>query len=209
MKRLNTNSRSLILVLGLIVTTQLLPANVHAQRAVQPFKLPIPTGWTTEEFPLPPDFAPTFTYRGVEEIRFHTGWGDSTSKGYWSYAYLWWLDGAPQITEAVLTQNLTAYYDGLVGRNITSRKIPAAKVIPTVVAIKQSKVKGNDKATFTGTVKMLDYMTQRPMVLNAIIHLKDAGKRAKTAVIIEVSPQTVGGEVWRLLDQVPDGFSVQ
>lgn len=209
MKRFNTNSTSLILVLSLMVAAQLLSVGAHAQRAVQPFKLPIPGGWTTEEFSLPPDFAPTFTYRGVEEIRFHPGWGDSTSKGYWSYAYLWWLDGAPEVTEAVLTQNLTAYYDGLVGRNITSRKIPAAKVIPTVVAIKKAKLKGSDKATFTGTVKMLDYMTRRPMVLNAVIHLKDAGKRTKTAVIIEVSPQAVGGEVWKLLDQVPEGFVVQ
>jgi len=208
MKRFNTNSRFLVFMLSLLVTAQWLPTGVQAQRAVQPFKLPIPAGWTTEEFPLPPDFAPTFNYRGVEEIRFHPGWGDSTSKGYWSYAYLWWLDGTPEVTEAALTKNLTAYYEGLVGRNITSRKIPAAKVIPTVVAVKKAKLKGSDKATFTGTVKMLDYMTQRPMVLNAIIHLKDAGKPGKTAVIIEVSPQAPGGEVWKLLDQVPDGFKV-
>ena len=196
-------------VLILLTSLQFMSTGVQAQATSTSFKLPIPAGFTTEEFPLPPDFAPTFTFKGVEEIRFHPGWGDSTSKGYWSYTYLWWLEGTPAINETALTSNLKAYYDGLVGRNITSRKIPAEKVVPTVVSIKKARSKGNDKATFTGTVSMLDYMTQRPMVLHAVIHVKDAGKSGKTAVIIEVSPQQTGGDVWKQLDEVPDGFSLQ
>lgn len=209
MKYLNSSLPAYVVALILLASFQCISPGVQAQAPSASFKLPIPTGFTTEEFPLPPDFAPTFTYKGVEEIRFHPGWGDSTSKGYWSYTYLWWLEGTPVINEAALTSNLKAYYDGLVGRNITSRKIPAEKVVPTVVSIKEARSKGNDKATFTGTVSMLDYMTQRPMVLHAVIHVKDAGKSGKTAVIIEVSPQQTGGDVWKQLDEVPDGFSLQ
>ncbi|WP_276483126.1 hypothetical protein [Paraflavitalea pollutisoli] len=200
--------RPLFVVLGALFSfVLLLPGTADAQGKATGFKLPTPAGYTTEEFPLPPDFAPLFTYKGFEEIRFHPGWGDSTSKGYWSYVYLWWLDGAPAITTQALTTNLSAYYDGLVGRNIKSRSIPASKVVGTVVAIKPAKTAQHDKATFSGTIAMLDYMIKKPMTLHAIIHVKDAGKSGKTAVIIEVSPAAPGSPVWKELDQVPDGFT--
>lgn len=193
-------------LLALFTVSVVLPAGATAQVNATGFKLPIPAGFTTEEFPLPPDFAPAFTYKGAEEIRFHPGWGDSTSKGYWSYTYLWWLNGAPTIEVPALSANLKAYYDGLVGRNIKSRNIPASKVVPTTVAISKAATRKHDKATFTGTIGMLDYMTQRAMTLHAVIHVKDAGKSGKTAVIVEVSPQAPGGELWKQLDLVPDGF---
>lgn len=196
-----------IALFALLSLIQLTPADASAQAKATGFKLPTPAGFTTEEFPLPPDFAPLFSYKGVEEIRFHPGWGDSTSKGYWSYVYLWWLNGAPAITEQGLKTNLEAYYDGLVGRNIQSRSIPASKVVRTVVTIKKSATAKTDKATFTGTIAMLDYVTKRPMTLHAIIHVKDAGKSGKSAVIIEVSPQAPGTATWKELGQVHDGFS--
>lgn len=80
-------------------------------------------------------------------------------------------------------------------------------MVGTVVAIKPAQTAKNDKATFAGTIAMLDYMTRKPMTLHAIIHVKDAGKSGKTAVIIEVSPQQPGSGVWKELDQVPEGFS--
>jgi hypothetical protein len=171
-----------------------------------PYKLPVPDGWTTEHFPLPPDFAPSFSFKGVEEIRFHPGWGDTASKGYWTYAYLWWLDGVLTISEAGLQQNLQAYYAGLVSRNIEPRKIPANKVIPTEVVIKKVKPIANDAATFSGTIRMLDYMAQKPMVLNCLIHVKNAGIAGKSAVLIEVSPQPATHEVWKQMDAIGDGF---
>lgn len=165
-----------------------------------PYSLPVPNGWTTEEFPLPPDFAPSFTYKGIEDIRFHPGWGDSASVGYWSYAYLWWLEGSVAINAADLKRNFEAYYNGLVGRNIESRKIPASKVVPIVATIKKVKAVGNDKETFSGTISMLDYMAQRPMVLHCIVHVKSTNAKGKTAVLVAVSPQPVSHALWNEFD---------
>lgn len=171
-----------------------------------PYKLSVPAGWGIEHFALPPDFAPTFTWKGVEDIRFHPGWGDTASKGYWSYAYLWWLDGAVAVTETALQQNLHAYYAGLVGRNIAPRNIPATKIVPTEVVIKKAKPLGDDKETFSGTIRMLDYMAQRPMVLNCVIHVKEARTAGKSAIFIEVSPQTINHPVWKEMDKIAAGF---
>lgn len=173
-----------------------------------PYKLPVPAGWTTEHFALPPDFAPTFTWKGVEDIRFHPGWSDTASKGYWAYSYLWWLDGTVEVNESVLKHNLEAYYSGLVGRNIVNRKIPAAKVITTTVTIKKAKTIKGDKETFTGSIRMLDYMTQRPMLLNCIVHVKDKYSKGKTAVLVAVSPQPVQHPLWNEFDSLSEGVVI-
>ncbi len=144
----------------------------------------------------------------MEDIRFHKGWGDSTSEGYWSYAYLWWLDETVDINATALKHNLEAYYTGLVGGNIESRKIPANALVPTVAVIKKAKAMNGDKETFTGTIRMLDYMKQRPMVLNCIVHVKKAGSKDKSAVLVEVSPQATGHLVWKQLDSVAEGFAI-
>jgi hypothetical protein len=75
----------------------------------------------------------------VEDVRFASGWDDEKSPQYWSYAYLWWLEDDPKIDAATLEKHLTAYYEGLVGRNLTGRNIPAGKVIPTRVQLKSTR----------------------------------------------------------------------
>jgi hypothetical protein len=177
-----------------------------------PYVLPLLKGWSKERFALPPDFAQSFSWKGVEELRFHPGWADPASPGYWSYAFLWWIDGNPSIDESALQHNLQAYYSGLVARNIAPRNIPAVKLITTMVSVKKIPTMGEDLATFRGSVRMLDYMTQIPMTLNIVIHVKDAGMDgatrmgAKSAVLVEASPQPHEQMVWRKLDGMADGF---
>src|SRR3954454_16520002 len=102
---------------------------------IPPYSLSIPKQWNVERFSLPADFAPAMTYKGVEDLRFTPGWGDSTSQEYWSYAYLWWMEGTSPIDAVTLQDNLKALYSGLVNRNIVSRKIPESKQVPTTATI--------------------------------------------------------------------------
>jgi hypothetical protein len=106
---------------------------------INDYNLIVPAGWEMESFSLPPDFASQINYKGVEEVRFAPGWGDIKSEEHWSYSFLWWLDGTPKIEATILQSNLKAYYTGLVARNITSRNIPANKIVPTIVSIKKIK----------------------------------------------------------------------
>jgi len=106
-----------------------------------------------------------------------------------------------------LQQNLRAYYNGLVSRNIAPGKIPADKIIPVAVSVKKIRPEGKDRETFTGTIRMLDYMAQRPMILNASIHVKEAGLPGKTVVVVEVSPQAFGHSPWQQLDEIQQGYT--
>ena len=170
---------------------------------VPPYNMIIPKDWGVERFSLPPDFAPSIRFSGVEDLRFAPGWADGTKEGYWSYAYVWWLDGKPALDAAGLQESLKAYYTGLVGRNIPRRKIPADKVVPTTVALK--KLKSTTTESYGGEIYMLDYMAQQPMTLNAVIQVLPCGKH--TAVLVQVSPKALTHAIWAELKGLVKEFN--
>jgi hypothetical protein len=170
------------------------------------YNLFTPSGWTEERFPMPIDFAPQINHKGLEDVRFAPGWGDPKSEEYWSYAYLWWLEGSQQIDAATLQMYLKAYYDGLVARNVKERNIPADKVIPTKVTIKNTKTAPDNKGTFEGMVRMLDYMTQQPITLHFRVHVKNCTEQDRTAVFIELSPKPYKHAIWMAFDRIHNRF---
>jgi hypothetical protein len=174
-----------------------------------PYKLDIPKRWNIERFSLPADFATGMSFNGVEELRFPPGWGDSTSAQYWSYAYLWWLNGHVSINESNLQKNLLALYTGLVGRNIVRRQIPLDKQVPTSVTVRKITTTPGDLQTFQGETNMLDYMMQRPMVLHLLIHVKDCSQKNHTAVFVEASPGPLAHSVWKELGQLDQSFACE
>lgn len=174
-----------------------------------PYNLMIPGGWTTELFSLPPDFAPQMTYKGMEDIRFAPGWGDLKSDEHWTYSFLWWIEGTPKIDAGILQENLNAYYEGLVARNIASRNIPANKTVPTTTTVKKIKKAPNDLETFKGTVNILDYHTLQPMTLNFLIHVKDSKTKNRTAIFFEISPKPFGHPIWKKLNEIDENFDIK
>jgi len=172
-----------------------------------PYTLNFPKGWDIERFLIPIEFAPEIPYKGVEDIRFAPGWGNAKSDEYWSYAFLWYLDGSPETTAEIVANNLKAYYTGLVGRNIEPRKIPADKLVPVKTAIKKVGPDKGDIKTFRGTVYMLDYMEQKPIILNCIVHLKSCPGKNKAFIFNEISPKPYSDTIWQSLNQLWTEFN--
>ena len=173
---------------------------------IPPYNLLIPIGWNIERFSLPPDFAPQIRLQGVEDLRFTPGWGDTTSEDHWSYAFLWWLDGSVRVDEISLQENLKAYYTGLVDRNIPIRKIPANKLVTIDAVVKKIKTTSNDSETFSGTIKILDYIAQKPITLNCIIHVKGCKTESHTPIFFEISPKPFGQTIWKEFDKIDGSF---
>ncbi|WP_290795351.1 hypothetical protein [Flavihumibacter sp. UBA7668] len=165
-----------------------------------PYTLPIPTDWTIERFLIPIGFAPQIKYKGVEDIRFTPGWGISTSADYWSYAFLWYLDGHIIMDAATIESNLKAYYTGLI--QINGQAIPKEKIIPVETAFKPTTKGEGDVNTFEGTVKMLDYMTEKLIILNVKVHLKSCATLKNTYIFYELSPQPYSHTIWKSLNQL-------
>ncbi len=181
---------------------QVVEADFDGAKWNPPYTLNKPEGWGIERFLIPIDFAPQISYKGVEDIRFAPGWADANSNEYWSYAFLWYLDDRPEINAKVIESNLTAYYNGLVGRNIERREIPNEKLVPIKTAITEVITADGDLKTFAGTIDMLDYMQQKPMVLNCLVHLKVCSGQNKTFVFYQISPKPKTDNIWQNLEQL-------
>jgi hypothetical protein len=170
------------------------------------YLLPVPEGWRIERFSLPPEFAKDINFKGVEDVRFAPGWGDVRSEEYWTYAFLWWTEGIPELNTSILEKSLKSYYSGLIARNIPTRKIPESKLLPTVVNIHVTNTIKGDLETYSGTISMLDYMTQTPMVLNALIHKRNCPDKNHSYIFFEISPKPLANPLWQKLNMLYSGL---
>jgi hypothetical protein len=171
----------------------------------EPYHFDVLPGWTSEHIPFPISFAGSIPYKGVENVRFTSGWGNPSSDEYWSYEFVWWLDGDQPMNAGTLQQNMRIYYTGLVTDNITRRNIPAVKVVPVVTAYKKINSTPGDVETYTGTVNMLDYMVQQPIVLNSLVHIQKCA--GHTVILYEMSPKPYSHAVWQELNKVALSFT--
>ena len=53
-----------------------------------------------------------------------------------------------------------------------------------------------------GTVKIEDYMTLKPLMLNGKVHVKSCPGENKTILFYELSPQPLSHVVWLKLDKL-------
>lgn len=194
---------SMILVLWLssiaALAQEVMPAfDPHTWEA--PYVLPAPKDWGTERFLIPISFAPEIPYKGIEDIRFTPGWAKVKSEEYWSYAFLWYLEGEVAVDSKVVESNLGAYYTGLV--RVNGSKIPPDKIIPVMTSFRDSKTESGDRATFAGTISMTDYMSQKPIALNCKVHVKSCPGSNRTFIFYELSPQPLSHSVWSNLDKL-------
>src|SRR4051812_6700953 len=90
-------STGALLLIATCTSAQTKPGEFDPGKYVPPYALTAPEGWGVERFAIPIEFAPSIPYKGVEDIRFAPGWSDAKSNEYWTYAFLWYLDGKPAI----------------------------------------------------------------------------------------------------------------
>lgn len=180
------------------------PAN-ESKELEPPYSLKAPEGWGIERFPIPIGFAPEIPYQGVEDIRFAPGWSNGKSNAYWTYAFLWYLDGTQKINANSIENHLKTYYTGLIAANLG----PTSTLVyqPVSVKIKKAKTAKGDSKTFRGKVDMLDYMAKKPISLHCLVHLKFDSKLDKTLLFFELSPKPFGDVIWTGLDALWADFT--
>lgn len=200
--RLWVVSLAALLIVGCKTRAQEQHPHFDAETFVPTYTLPTPVNWMTERFGIPIEFAPRIPYDGIEDLRFAPGWSASASEDYWTYSYLWYLNGKITFTPETIAENLDLYYTGLVGRNIEKRKIPKEKLFPVKATFEVVEKQGEDKSTFQGSVHMLDYMAQQPITLNFLVHVKECPGKNMTYVFYEVSPRERSHPVWKTLQKI-------
>ncbi len=167
-----------------------------------PYHLPIPKDWTIERFLIPISFAPQIRYQGVEDIRFTPGWGKVNSDGYWTYAFLWYLDGSPKTDAKIIAGNLKAYYTGLIRSNTDSTRAASEKWMPVTTAFKKVPADKGDIGTYTGTINMRDFIQRNAIKLYCKVHIRACTDEQKTVLFYELSPKPFAHPNWKGLDQL-------
>jgi len=170
------------------------------------YTLPTPKGWNTEKITLPIEFAPGIPIKGMEELRFTPGWGDSKTGEYWSYAFLWFIDGLPVYKKDTLENYLTQYFNGLYISNLKNKTNAPANF--TAVKLKKNRAALTDQQTFEGKITTLNFLTGQPIAFYVRIHVRNYALNGHTAVLYEISPQDYDNVVWDKLDGVVNGFQV-
>jgi len=167
-----------------------------------PYALATPYGWGVERSLIQAAFAPQVPFKGIEDTRYTPGWGNPNSEQYWSYGFLWYLDESPKISEEMIESNLSAYYAGLFNRNIDKQSITARKTLPVKTWVTEIVAENGDLQTYYGAIAMVDYMAQKPISLNCLVHVKSSPEQNKTFLFFEVSPQPLNDKIWKSLDQL-------
>jgi hypothetical protein len=117
------------------------------------------------------------------------------------------LTGGQQIDADILQDNLRIYYEGIVGRAIARDHIPENKWVPVQVALTKIAAEPDDLETYTGTIHMLDYMAQQPMILNVLVHVAMACPgQDHIPVFFELSPKAVDHPIWNALRSIRSKF---
>ncbi len=174
------------------------------------FRWPVPTGWRKETIPFPLDFAKDLPYSGVEEIRFAPGMFTPGERGYWSYAFVWWLNGHPRLGATDLQNALERYFAGL-STSVAKEKgfaIDPQRFVVSIQPLPGSPEKlGHPAHRFTGTVDSYDaFTTGKPIVLNLEVWVWDCKDSGKRAAMVLASPADTGDPVWNSLRDRRDEF---
>jgi len=170
------------------------------------YSLPLPEQWKSETIPFPIDFAKSIPYSGIEEIRFTPGWGDAHSNDYWSYTFLWFVDGTPALNADTLSNHMMSYFNGLYQSN--KPKTVDSKVV-TAVQIEKVATATGDQETYSGKLATLNFLTGQPIRFFATIHVQNYPNAKQSAIFFEISPKPYNNPVWQELDGVVQGFQLQ
>jgi hypothetical protein len=165
-----------------------------------------PADWKAEVIPFPLGFAPDIDYTGVEELRFSPGMFKPQTDTYFTYAFLWWLEGQPPIDEARLEDDLLKYFRGLY--QAVSKKEPkqvgsfAVKLEPDG-SLDEG---GARKTRYRAEVHWVDpFVTEQEVSLNLRITHWVCPAQNHTAVLFLATPQKYGHPVWDTLSSIKAG----
>lgn len=174
------------------------------------FQWPLPEGWKQETIPFPLGFAPDLPYQGVEELRFSPGMFKPDQADYWSYAFVWWLEGRPALGATELSSALQRYFAGLSTSVAQDKDLPidAAKIEASVHAVARPRRKlGHAVSAFAGTVESYDaFVTGKPITLHVDVWVWDCDRSGKRAVMVLASPKPASAPTWRALRDRRDAF---
>ncbi len=182
-------------------------SNVIFGQNQTPQLLKQPTDWQFERFPLPPEFAPNISYKGVEELRFSPGMFVKDSPNYFTYALVAELNNINSIARDDIKNFLLEYFKGLCSSTAKERKLSIDTSKITVSVDKNASTgKG---AYYNATLDIFGVFADgAPVRLNAEIRVLNDKATSKTYIVYIASPLNKTDPVWVKLRSIQNNFTI-
>ena len=184
-----------------------------AKATALPFEWPAPPDWRAETIPFPLDFAPKIPYVGLEELRFAPGMFTAGSDDFWTYAFVWWIEGDVRFDSETLSAQLIEYYEGLslaVEDSATfdpKDAVASASLVPADDGTLAGPGERESARRFHGTISTHEpFVTHARIELIIDVEIFRCAKRDHTVGIFLVSPKPVEDDVWRQLSMLNSTF---
>ena len=172
---------------------------VNAQQDVSLYQY-APAQWRAEVIPFPLPFAPGLKLEGVEELRFAPGMFEPSSETYFTYTFIWWLKGQPQLGPVELERHLLQYFRGLYAA--VSKK-DEKDVSSFSVRIKQAQSSAStelSKEHYQGSVSWTDpFTTEEKIALNLKLWRWYCRDEDRSAVFFALSPKPYAHANWKIM----------
>jgi hypothetical protein len=148
---------------------------------------------------LPPSFSPLLPLSGEEETREppEADFYDPSSAYFFSYLFIWWLTGTPDLSTAALREDLHIYYAGL----CPSQSATVTLGDPEPAAADAGMLVARRSGTLEATTCL-----SNPVPI-AAVQTSTYECPDHAAVIVLVSPQPAASQVWTDLVAIRDGFT--
>ena len=201
------SSKKIVALFAIVITISSYSGIVFAKEKMlntkyENFSWKSPNGWEGAIFDVPTWFAKDMVYTGREVIRFHDGFYDPKSVGFWTYAFSLLVNETQIPTTETLIDETHRYFVGLVrtlGDNSKSN-YPKEKII-----VKKSsdwRIFNNGKYRSQNyTLTSYDsFSTGRSLALNVKITTWLCSNN-KRAIHYTISPHKMSHKIWKELDK--------
>ena len=146
--------------------------------------------WKKEIFTFPIRFAKEIDYKGIEEAHFPKGWSSKESPNFWSYVFVWDVEGNKVNSVKEIEADLKTYFDGLMG-------------LPNTITQFAKNESTTNKISYVGKVSFFDNLrTKEDISLNVRVQKQNCKENNKSIIVFRFSPKGFNHEVWNTIEKV-------
>ncbi|MEO8415570.1 MAG: hypothetical protein ABI472_18050 [Ginsengibacter sp.] len=193
-------------LLSTVAYTVLFPFSMQAQQT-KPQLLKESANWAFERFTLPPSFAPAFSYKGAEELRFSPGMFNKNAIDYFTYAFVAQLDSVTGLSREDIKNYLLDYFKGLCSSTAHDRKL-VIDISALTVDLRRKNNTTGDEIIYNALLNIFGVFADgAPVKLRMEVKVLTDTVSAKTYLVFIASPHEKTNEAWKELYQVQKDFT--
>lgn len=178
------------------------------------------TDWKGERIALPPAFAPAMKLKGIEEIRFAPGMFQAQSETFFSYAFVFSVTKAQELTPEIIQREMLVYYRGL-AESVLKSKGKTVEADKFTFKLERAKQATGPPAQLPAATPVTQYageldwvepfVTGKPQVLHFEIQVWTDPIAPRSYLFVCTSPKARGEteSVWKELRSIRRTFEVK